>query len=174
MTSVDQHTIGEAVLAEGRRRLRVCAERVRHCVQQLDDTQLWWRPHEEMNSIANILLHLCGNLRQWVIAGVAETPDTRDRPREFAERGPIAKTELWRRFEEAVGKADATLAEFDASRLLEPRRIQGFDETVLSAIADSLAHLAGHTQEIIYITRWQLGPRYQFHWRPASAEQGAG
>jgi hypothetical protein len=126
-----------------------------------------------MNSIANLILHLCGNLRQWIVAGVGGSPDSRHRPREFAERGPIAKEELLRRLEEVISEADAVLAKTSEQQLLASRRIQGFEETVLSAIFASLAHLSGHTQEIICLTRLQRGNAYSFAWSPATPEQGA-
>jgi Protein of unknown function (DUF1572) len=126
-----------------------------------------------MNSIGNVLLHLCGNVRQWIISGIRRTPDVRNRPQEFAERQTIAKAELLRRLQEVVAEADAALAGVSAAQLLEPRRIQGFDETVLTAIFDSVAHFNGHTQEIIYMTRLQLGDAYEFAWQPATPEQGA-
>src|SRR5947209_5730315 len=121
-------SVGRAYLAEARRRLAACHERVAHCLGQLDDTQVWWRPRESMNSVGNLVLHLCGNLRQWIVAGVGGAPDVRDRPREFAERGPILKDELLRRLGAAVGEADAVLAGADDASLLDPRRIQGFNE----------------------------------------------
>jgi hypothetical protein len=166
-------TVGRAYLAEGRRRLAACHEKIGHCLGQLNDGQVWWRPREGMNSIGNLLLHLCGNVRQWVIDGVRDTPDARDRAREFAERGPIPRDELLRRLDAVLREADAVLAAVTADQLLEPRRIQGFDETVLSAIFDSLAHFYGHTQEIVNITRLQLGDAYRFAWAPATPEQGA-
>ena len=183
----DERRVGQAFLAEARRKLSDRHERIRHCLSQLDDAQVWWRPAESMNSAANLVLHLCGNLRQWLVAGVAPEPvracrtgsagtgsaDFRDRPREFAERGPIPRDELLRRLAAVVAQADAVLAGFDEARLLEPRRIQGFDETVLSAVFDCLTHLSGHAQEIVYVTRLQLGEAYRFAWVPATPEQGA-
>jgi hypothetical protein len=165
--------VGQAYLAEGRRRLEACHKRIRHCLDQLTDAQIWWRPLEGMNSIGNLLLHLCGNVRQWIIAGVAGAPDARDRPQEFAEQGPIPKDELIRRLVAVVGEADTTLAAVTDDQLLQPRRIQGFDETVLSAVFDSLAHFNGHTQEIVSLTRMQLGDAYRFAWAPTTPEQGA-
>jgi hypothetical protein len=164
---------GRAFLAEARRRLAAAHERIRHCVGQLDDGRVWWRPAESMNSVGNILLHLCGNLRQWLVAGVGGAADFRDRPREFAERGPIPRDELLGRLAAVVAAADAALAAADATRLLDARRIQGFDETVLSAVFDCLTHLSGHAQEIVYVTRLQLGEAYRFAWVPATPEQGA-
>jgi hypothetical protein len=164
--------VAEAYLTAARNRLAACQARIKHCFDQLDDAQLWWRPQESLNSIANLVLHLCGNLRQWIVAGVGGAADVRNRPLEFAERRPIPKQELIGRFNAVVAEADAVLSRVSASQILEPRRIQGFDETVLSAIFDCLTHLNGHTQEIVCITRLQLGDAYRFAWVPATPEQG--
>src|SRR4051812_28596363 len=142
--------VGRAFIEVARHQLAERADRIGHCVGQLDDAQVWWRPHESMNSVANVLLHLCGNLRQWIVSGVGGVPDVRDRPAEFSERGAIPRDELLGRFRATVAEVDGVLANLDDARLLEPRRVQGFDETVLSATWHSLEHLGGHAQEIIY------------------------
>jgi hypothetical protein len=172
-TAPNNSPLGQAFLAEARRRLAACHQRIKHCIGQLNDGQVWWRADSGQNSIANILLHLCGNVRQWIIAGIGGVPDQRDRPREFAERAPIPKERLERRLDEVVAEADAVLARVSDAQLLGSRRIQGFDETGLSAISNSVAHFAGHTQEIVFITRIQLRDRYRFAWHPATPEQGA-
>jgi hypothetical protein len=173
MTMRPNESIGQAYLAAARQRLAACHERVRHCLAQLNDTQAWWRPRPDLNSVANLVLHLCGNLRQWIVAGVGGAADDRDRPQEFTERGPLPREKLLRRLADVVAEADAVLGRTAEARLLEPRRIQGFDATVLSAVFDSISHLAGHTQEIVSLTRLQLGEGYRFAWAPATAEQGA-
>jgi uncharacterized damage-inducible protein DinB len=165
--------LGAAYLAEGRAALQSSLAKIEHCLGQLSDDDLWWRPDEAANSVQNILLHLCGNLRQWLVHGVGGAADERDRPQEFAERTPIPKAELLRRLREAVAAGDAALAGFDAKRLLEPRRIQGFDSTYLGAIFDTVSHCVGHTHQVVYITRLRLGPQYRFQWAPAGKEQGA-
>jgi hypothetical protein len=139
----------------------------------LNDDQVWWRPRESQNSIANILLHLCGNVQQWLVTGITGERDTRDRPKEFSERAMQPKAELIRRLDETVAQADAVLGSLTTQQLLEQRRIQGFDTTVLDAILDSVPHFSGHTQEIVYITRLQLGDNYRYQWVPATPEQGA-
>src|SRR5262245_50712455 len=116
-------SVGQAYLAASRHRLAECVKNIKHCLAQLTDEQVWWRPHDSMNSIVNIVLHLCGNVRQWIICGVGGEPDIRDRPKEFSERSPIPKSELVRRLDEIVGQANAVLANLTDQKLLEPRRI---------------------------------------------------
>jgi hypothetical protein len=156
-----------------RNSLADAAVKIRHCANQLDDAQLWWRPREEQNSIGNLMLHLAGNVRQWVISGVGGAADIRRRADEFAERGPIPKGELLDRLENVLAEADAVLAALRPEQLVESRRIQGFDTTVTSAVLHSVTHFCGHSQEIISMTRQQLGGAYRFHWAPKSAEEGA-
>jgi len=64
------------------------------------------------------------------------------------------------------------LGKMTAHQLLEIRRIQGFNVTGLAAIFDSVPHFRGHTQEIIGMTRLQLGDAYKFAWTPTTPEQG--
>ncbi len=161
--------IGQAAADE----LHSALERIRHCLAQLDDDQLWWRPQPDMNSIGNLILHLCGNLRQWIVAGLGGAADTRQRPAEFAERGPLPKDALWQQLATTVAAAQDVCRQLTARQLAESRRIQGFDVTGLTALFDSVPHFRGHTQEIVHLTRCQLGDRYQFAWTPASPEQGA-
>lgn len=147
-------------------------ERIQHCLAQLSDEQIWQRPTPEMNSIGNLLLHLCGNVRQWIIAGLGNQPDTRIRPLEFSERGPISKSELMRRLNETVQEAKNVLERLTASQWLAVRRIQGADLSGLRAMFNSIPHFRGHAQEIVHMTRSILGDSYQFAWRPTTAEEG--
>jgi hypothetical protein len=147
--------------------------RIKHCLDQLNDDQVWWRSHPGLNSIGNLILHLCGNLGQWMVSGVGGAADIRNRSAEFAERGPIPKSELVRRLERVVEEAKRALAGLTARQLVEIHRIQGFDVTGLAAIFDSVPHFRGHTQEIVHITRAQLGDGYKFAWTPTTPEQGA-
>jgi len=169
----ESKNVGAAYIAESRKRLAACKERIYHCVNQLTDEQLWWRPKPEMNSIANLLLHLAGNITQHIIAPITSAPDRRDRPKEFSERGPMPKSEVMRRFDAVIAEADAAFAGMKESLLLEGRRIQGSDTTILAATFNSLVHLGGHMQEIIGMTRQQLGERYKFAWAPKTPEEGA-
>jgi hypothetical protein len=148
-------------------------ERIKHCLGQLSDGQVWQRSQPSLNSIGNLILHLCGNVRQWIVAGVGGAADVRNRPAEFAERGLIPKEDLVRRLEAVVEEAKRILVGVNARQLAEVRRIQGFDVTGAAALFDSVPHFRGHTQEIVHMTRLQLGDAYQFAWTPTTPEQGA-
>jgi hypothetical protein len=161
--------VGEAAAHE----LTSALARIKHCLGQLSDAQIWWRAQPSLNSIGNMILHLCGNVRQWIIAGLGGAEDIRNRPEEFAERGPIPREELIRQLDAVVDEARAVLSRVTAKQLTEMRQIQGFDVTGMGAIFDSVPHFRGHTQEIVGLTRLQLGDSYQVAWTPNSTEQGA-
>jgi uncharacterized damage-inducible protein DinB len=165
--------VAAAVIAEARTTLREAHAKIVHCLDQLDDDQFNWRPFEPANSLANLLLHLCGNMRQWIINGIDQKPDTRHRPSEFSDRKPYAKAELMQRLDDTVKEADATLSRVTAETITQPRRIQGFDASVMHAVFHTVSHFVGHSQEIIYITRLQLREKYRFKFVPQTKEQGA-
>jgi hypothetical protein len=170
---MNSEELAAAVGTEAAKELGSALAKVKHCLGQLTDEQVWWRSQPSLNSIGNLILHLCGNVRQWIIAGLGGAAEVRDRPAEFAERGPIPKEALLGRLEAVVAEAKAVLARQTARQLLEARRIQGFDVTGLAAIFDSVPHFRGHTQEIVCMTRLQLGDAYQLAWQPTTLEQGA-
>lgn len=135
---------------------------IEHCLRQLTDEQLWWRADECLNSVANLMLHLSGNVRQWIVSGVGGFPDQRKRPQEFNERGPIPRSELLSRLATTVADAIAVLSKTTAHALLETRCIQGFEVTCLQAVVHSVAHFRGHTQEIVHVARSLLRDKYEF------------
>lgn len=162
-----------AVGEEAASTLRDCSNLIRHCLERLSEEQVWRREAEDRNSIGNLILHLCGNVRQWLVSGVGGAIDVRDRPREFSQRQPIPKAELLRQLDAVVRETSAALADVTADELMRKRRIQGFEVTGLGAIFSSVTHFKGHTQEIVHITRDLVGIRYRFHWTPAGPKQGA-
>jgi hypothetical protein len=160
-----------AVVKAARHELTEGFEKIEHCLGQLTDEQVWWRPRPEMNSVANLLLHLAGNLRQWVVAGVGGAPDVRDRPGEFADRSGAPKAQVLATLHAVLRDCDSTLARLGPDDLVASRRIQGYNLSVMDAIFHVVAHFRGHVQEIIHMTREQLGDRYRFDFVPATPEQ---
>jgi Protein of unknown function (DUF1572) len=162
-----------AVGTEAGNELTSALDRIKYCLNQLNDEQVWWRSQPSLNSIGNLILHLCGNVRQWIVAGLGGAADVRDRPAEFSERDSIPKDELLRSLDAVVSEAKEVLGRMTSRQMLEARRIQGFDVTGLAAIFDSVPHFRGHTQEIVHMTRLQLDNAYKFAWQPTTPEQGA-
>ena len=145
---------GRAFLAEARRHL--CQDylpKIERCLERLTDEQVWWRASEGSNSIGNLLLHLEGNLRQWVVSGAGGAADARVRDREFAERRSLPREELLTALRAAVSKADDALARLDPASLLETRRVQGLDVTLLAAIFHAVEHFSLHTGQVILLTK---------------------
>ena len=165
--------IRDLFLQDSYQHLVHAVEKIEHCLGQLTVDQVWWRPTAEQNSIGNLVLHICGNVGQWVLSGVGGEPDSRDRPLEFSERGPLEVSQLSAKLHDCLRDVEAMLASVDEERLLEPFQVQGFETTGLGAITHSVTHFVGHMQEIISLTRTQLGPDYQFNWQPQSEVEGA-
>lgn len=159
-------SIGAAYIAETRQTLNSSLQKITHCLEQLQEENVQWRPFPSANSIQNVMLHLCGNVRQWIMHGVGCSADIRDRPAEFSEQQAIPKEELLRQLRGTVEEADTVLVEFDLSRLTDQRVVQGFQSNMLSVIFDSVSHFVGHTHQIVYITRLRLGETYRFQWMP--------
>jgi hypothetical protein len=173
--------MGPDLLREARLQLAQCGGAIGHCLTQLNDTQIWWRPQQNMNSAGNLVLHLTGNLGQRFLSDIAGEPFHRDRFGEFTERRTIPRDELLQPFSKVVGDVDALLERTPVEWLGDYRQHEVtagmMDGTVEGIILRTLMHLAGHTQEIVFITRLQLGERYTFRnpaGVPPSMRRGSG
>src|SRR6185503_10252329 len=107
--------------------------KIERCLEQLADEQVWWRANDKSNSIGNLILHISGNARQWIVSGLGGEQDNRRRDDEFAERRVLPRDELLAHLRKAVGDFDQTLANFDTRRLLDQFKIQGTMTTALAA-----------------------------------------
>lgn len=156
--------VGVEYVAYARRRLiEEYLPKVRRCLKELSEEDVWWRAHETNNSVGNLIRHLCGNMRQWIVSGLGGATDVRERPVEFSARSPIPKADLLAKLESTVREADSVLAKFDASRLLERRRIQIYDLSCLDAISHVVEHFSHHLGQIIYITKLRKGIDLKFY-----------
>jgi uncharacterized damage-inducible protein DinB len=131
--------------------------RIRAGLSRLPPEDLWWRPNAASNSVGNLLLHLAGNARQWIVSGVGGAADVRLREAEFAAAGGMDAMEALAVLEEAVREADEVLRHLDPVRLGEPRIIQGMEVTVMEAVYDVVGHFAMHTGQILYVVKLRTG-----------------
>lgn len=137
--------------------------KIERCLEQLDNNQIWWRPNPQSNSIGNLVLHLCGNARQWIVAGVGGTNDRRNRDAEFAQRDAIDRSELVTLLRTTVADVVATLEALAPAALLERRTIQGSEVDVLQAVFHVTEHFSMHTGQIILLTKMLTAGDLRFY-----------
>ena len=131
--------------------------KIERCLEALTDEDVWWRADEGSNSIGNLLLHLEGSTRGWIlnVAGGSDSP--RDRQQEFDERERIPRAELIARLRRTLAEADEVLARLDPEILLERRKSQWEEVTVLWAVYHAVEHFAMHTGQIIMLAKMRAG-----------------
>ncbi len=166
MTDADDHgeLLSRGIAREFRRRLQgEYVPRISRCVASLGEDAVWRRPAPNCNSVGNLLLHLCGNTTQWILAGLGGATDARDRPAEFRADGGDDGAALCTRLGEVVDRACAVVDRLDAAALLQPRQIQGYTETGLSAVLHVLEHFSGHAGQIYAWTKQVTGEDLRFY-----------
>lgn len=137
--------------------------RLRGCVESLTDEQTWWRPNDATNSVGNIVLHLNGNVRQWLVAPFTGADDRRDRPAEFAQREQIARSVLLGELGATIGEAENVLATLSASDLLATLQIQGYTVTGLKAVYQVVEHFGMHYGQVVFVTKQLRGEDLGFY-----------
>ena len=158
-----ERATGTAMIALSRHYFREYLTKIRLSVSMLDERIVWARPNEASNSIGNLMLHLSGNVRQWIVSGVGGAADVRDRQSEFDQRAPIAVTALIDRLEQAIADADRVLASLTPEDLHTRRVIQANDVTVLEAVYHVVEHFSMHTGQIILLAKADLADRLRFY-----------
>ena len=157
-------------------KLQQLAGRILDCLDRLSEEQIWWRPAPVQNAVGNLVLHLCGNVRQWIGHGVAGWPDVRRRNEEFTASGGISRQELAAKLKETVQAAVQVLQELPGERLRERTVIQGYEVSLLEAIYHVVEHFAQHTGQILYVTKLLTGQDlgYYRHLNPSDPQKAPG
>ena len=137
--------------------------KIERCLEQLDDDQIWWRANPETNSIGNLVLHLCGNARQWIVSGLGGQTDNRLRDAEFAQVEVIPVSELVALLRTTLADVEAAISKLDPATILEKRQIQGTEVDVLYAIFHVTEHFSMHTGQIILLTKMLAGKDLRFY-----------
>jgi uncharacterized damage-inducible protein DinB len=127
--------------------------RIANCISRLSEEEVWRKPNSQTNSIANLILHLCGNIRQYVVASLGGQPDTRERKREFTTTGGLTKPELLLQLQKTVAEAVAVIRSVPDTELLRHREVQGFDYTGIGILVHVTEHFSYHTGQIALYTK---------------------
>lgn len=164
MTTSAQTDLAALFLEQSRKEMfGQCWPRLRETVEGLTEEQIWWRPNDASNSIGNLLLHLSGNVRQWIVTSFNQREDHRNRPAEFAEKagGPVGP--VLAKLSATLDEAEAVFARLTEEGLLAPRAIQGYHVTGLEAVYHVVAHFAMHYGQILYIAKALEGKDLGFY-----------
>lgn len=137
--------------------------KLRAAVEALPAEALWWRANEQSNSVGNLLLHLAGNVREWIVSGVGGAPSVRHRAGEFAARSGHDAQTLMAALDQTLDDADAVLARLSPADLDAKRAIQGRDVTVFDAIYHVVEHFSMHVGQIILIAKLHAPGAVQFY-----------
>jgi uncharacterized damage-inducible protein DinB len=137
--------------------------RIEDCVGKLTSEQFWTRYGENQNAIGNLVLHLTGNVRQWILSGVGGAPDTRVRQVEFSTRTPAPAADLMKTLRTTVEEATAVIRGLSAEALMQRITVQGYEVTKLEAVYHVVEHFSGHSFQIIFATKLLTGADLEFY-----------
>jgi hypothetical protein len=137
--------------------------RMKECVSPLTTEQVCWRPNEASNSIGNLLLHLDGNVRQWLVDSFNRNQDQRDRPAEFAAQSGLSAADLLSRLGATLDEAAKVLDRLTVDELLAPYEIQGYHVRGLDAVYQVVEHFGLHYGQIVYIVKSMLAKDLGFY-----------
>jgi hypothetical protein len=158
--------VAQAFLDGSRAYLTEYLSKIERCLGEVSDEDVWWRPNETSNSIGNLVLHLQGNVRQWIIGGVGRRPYERHRQEEFDARSPVPRGELFARLKATTAEADEVIGAVDPGSLLDGRQIQDYEVTVFEAIYHVVEHFSMHTGQIIALSKMRTAKDLKL-WRPS-------
>lgn len=132
-------------------------DKIHLAVERLDEEQVWWRPAEGTNSVGNLILHLCGNLSLWILAGVGGEAYERHRDGEFAARRTQEREVLLGELAAVVRRATAVVRHLEEDDLERYLSVQGYDTNVLGAVFHAVEHMSYHTGQIVLLVKQQVG-----------------
>jgi uncharacterized damage-inducible protein DinB len=158
--------LAEPLIELAGRYLAEYLDKIERATAGLDDAALWRRANQRSNSIANLLLHLRGNLAQWVLGGLLGEPFERHRGAEFAAREGAGRAELLAALAETVGRVRAGIARLDAAALDRPLTIQGYATDGRDALFHVVEHMSYHTGQIVMLAKELLPASVELEFYP--------
>ena len=149
----------------GQARLRVeeSLDKIRGCLKLLDETAFWERPNASSNSAGHLLMHLTGNIRQYMLSGLGGAKDIRKRDLEFKSPPAPDRTGVESEFFRVTEKALELLETLSEEAFLDRKTVQGFDLTGLGIVLHVVEHLSYHTGQIAYLTKMKTDQDLGFY-----------
>ncbi len=128
-------------------------DRIEKCLALLSEDEVWKKPNASSNSVGNLILHLCGNIRQYIVASLGKADDFRNRDSEFSATGGFTKKELLGKLISTVAAAVNTLKDLKDQDLLAVKSVQGFDLSGIGIIVHVVEHYSYHAAQIAFWTK---------------------
>ena len=144
-------------------RFRENLEKIRTCLGLLSEEAFWYRPNPASNATGHLLMHLTGNIRQYILSGLGGHPDTRRRPMEFQEPAAQERAAVEADFFQVCSEALEIIERLWPPLFLESKKVQGFDLTGMGILLHVVEHLSYHTGQIAYLTKMQTGKDLGFY-----------
>lgn len=146
--SVSKEFIEQAII-----RLKENTPKVKKCLDEMSDEEIWKRPNPSCNSVGNMILHLCGNITQYIISSLGGIEDKRERDKEFSAEGGFTKVELFNKLESTVSQAGKIIEKVTPEEMLNKHSVQGFELSTIGIIIHVVEHYSYHTGQVIYWTK---------------------
>jgi len=135
-------------------RLEENTPRIEKCLNELSEEEIWKKPNNSSNSVGNLILHLCGNITQYIISSLNEKEDNRNRDKEFTTTSGYTKSELLKKLTTTLDQAIHILKNLSEKDLLRVRTVQGFDYSGIGIIIHVVEHYSYHTGQITFWTKF--------------------
>ncbi|MDZ4707241.1 MAG: DinB family protein [Saprospiraceae bacterium] len=153
----------EIIKTECIRRLRENQDKINKVLTHLPEEEIWWRPNPASNSIGNLILHLCGNLTQYVLSSIGGQSDHRERSKEFEAIGPVPASALLPKFNGVMEAVYSTISTASETEWMRIRAVQCYQESGIGILIHVTEHLSYHTGQIIYLIKWKGGKVLDFY-----------
>lgn len=150
---MENSKLANEVIDQAILRMNENTPRIEKCLNHLTEEEIWQKPNSSSNSVGNLMLHLCGNIRQYIISSLGGEEDKRTRKREFTETKSLNKSELLKKLTDTVHIACRTIRNLSEEDLLEMRSVQGFNYSGIGNIIHVVEHYSYHTGQIAFWTK---------------------
>ena len=150
---METYLLANELIEQSVSRMTENTPKIKTCLNELTEEEIWKRPNASSNSVGNIVVHLCGNITQYILSSLGNAEDRRERDKEFAVKGGWNKKELFEKLQATVDEAVKIIKDVDQQDLLRKRAVQSYELSAIGIIIHVVEHYSYHTGQIIFWTK---------------------
>ena len=121
---------------------------IRIALSKIEEKEIWKRQNQALNPLGNQLLHICGNMTQYVLSGLGRERDNRERDIEFSTEDGYTSDDLLQQLLGTTQRASAVINEASEADLLLVYKVQGFEFSGIGLVLHAVEHFSYHTGQI--------------------------